>query len=191
MDHDAARQAGIPILTTLPVTQRANGGMVTAPHRAAAESAARVLAEDGTAIEAALAMAATPCVVYPHMTGLGGDSFWLIATPGEPPITLDGAGRAGANVSPLLYERRGLNAVPWRGPLAAVTVAGAVSAWAAAEKINAQWGGRLPLSRLLADAVALADRGTDVTAGHADFLAEYRDRTRRRIGFCRSAFVAR
>lgn len=44
--------------------------MVTAPHALAAESGARILADGGNAIEAALATAATLSVVYPHMTGL-------------------------------------------------------------------------------------------------------------------------
>ena len=174
----------------MPVTQRSNGGMASAPHRAAAESAARVLAEDGTAIEAALAMAATLCVVYPHMTGLGGDSFWLIAVPGEPPITLDGAGRSGAAVTPHTYERLGLEAVPFRGPLAAITVAGAVSTWDTAAKINAGWGGRLTLSRLFADAEALARNGIRVTASHAAALAQYRGELAAQAGFASLHFVA-
>jgi len=53
----------------MPATTRASGGMVTAPHALAAESGARILADGGTAIEAALAIAATLAVVYPHMTG--------------------------------------------------------------------------------------------------------------------------
>jgi gamma-glutamyltranspeptidase/glutathione hydrolase len=189
MDHDADGQTRISILNVMPVTQRANGGMATAPHRAAAESAARVLGEGGTAIEAALAMAATLCVVYPHMTGLGGDSFWLIAVPGEPPLTINGAGSAGAAVTPLAYERLGLESVPWRGPLAASTVAGAVSAWDAAAKINAGWGGRLPLSRLFADAARLGVEGTRVTAGHAGFAAEFRDELAAQPGFADLHFV--
>src|ERR1700760_4421512 len=104
------------------ITARASGGMVTAPHARAAEAGARVLAEGGNAIEATLATAATLCVVYPHMTGLGGDSFWLIAEPGASPVTIDGAGRSGAAVTPALYHDRGLREIPWRGPLAANTV---------------------------------------------------------------------
>jgi len=66
--------------------------MVTAPHALAAQSGAQILAEGGNAIEAALATAATLAVVYPHMTGLGGDAFWLIAEPQRAPVTIDGAG---------------------------------------------------------------------------------------------------
>ena len=103
-------------------TARSKNGMVSAPHALAAQSGASILAEGGNAIEAALGVAATLCVVYPHMTGLGGDSFWLTAVPGSAPIAVDGAGRAGAAVNPELYHERGLAAIPWRGPLAANTV---------------------------------------------------------------------
>jgi gamma-glutamyltranspeptidase len=154
-------------------TTRSSGGMVTAPHALAAQSGARVLDEGGNAIEAALATAATLTVVYPHMTGLGGDSFWLIAEPGRTPLTIEGAGRAGAGVSVSVYRDRGLSEVPWRGVLAANTVAGAVSAWAAAWEISRQWGGRLPLARLFAEAMALAEQGSIVTDSHADALSRF------------------
>lgn len=148
-------------------------GMVSAPHADAAAAGARILAAGGTAIEAALAMAAALTVVYPHMTGLGGDSFWLIARPGCEPCTIDGAGRAGADVNAALYTRRGLAGIPSRGSLAANTVAGAVAAWDEAMRINVEWGGRLPLSALFADAIAHAEQGTAVTASHADALATH------------------
>lgn len=150
------------------------GGMVTAPHALAAESGARILADGGNAIEAALATAATLSVVYPHMTGLGGDSFWLIGEPGRMPVTIDGAGRAGAAVDASLYQNRGLTAIPWRGALAANTTAGAVSAWAAAWQISRQWGGRATLQELLAPATAYADGGFRVTAGHAEAASRFR-----------------
>lgn len=156
-------------------TQRSAHGMVTAPHALAAASGARILADGGNAIEAALAMAATLSVVYPHMMGLGGDSFWLLATPGRQPVTIDGAGRAGAGVSRELYRARRLRAVPWRGPLAANTVAGAVSAWAAAWALNREWQGRMSLARIFADAMALAEQGMPVSQSHADAADQFRD----------------
>jgi gamma-glutamyltranspeptidase len=149
--------------------------MVTAPHALAAESGARVLAEGGNAIEAALATAAALTVVYPHMTGLGGDSFWLIAEPGRTPVTIDGAGRAGQSVNTAFYQSRGLSEIPWRGALAANTVAGAVSAWDAAWELSRRWGGRFSLERIFAQASALADHGFRVTESQAD--AAYRFRT--------------
>jgi gamma-glutamyltranspeptidase len=171
-------------------TTRSGGGMVTAPHALAAQAGARILAEGGNAIEATLAIAATLAVVYPHMTGLGGDSFWLIAEPGQFPLTIDGAGRAGKDVSVSFYQDRGLREVPWHGPLAANTVAGAVSAWDAAWQINRRWGGRLPLERIFADAIALAEHGSVVTAGHADALIRYRAELESVPGFTALHYIA-
>jgi len=170
-------------------TARSSAGMVSAPHALAARSGANILAEGGNAIEATLATAATLCVVYPHMTGIGGDSFWLIAAPGAAPLTIDGAGRAGAAVTTALYREQGLREIPWRGPLAANTVAGAVSAWDAAWTVSRQWGGRLPLSRIFEDAVALAENGIAVTAGHAEAAARFRTALEPVAGFTRLHFI--
>jgi gamma-glutamyltranspeptidase len=60
-------------------TPRARRGMVTSPHHLASQAGLQVLKDGGTAVEAAVAMAACLAVVYPHMTGIGGDGFWLIA----------------------------------------------------------------------------------------------------------------
>ena len=52
-----------------------------------------------------------------------------------------------------------------RGPLAANTVAGTISGWHAAYAISRdQWGGALPLTRLLGDAIHHARDGMVVTA---------------------------
>ena len=48
-------------------------GVVAAPHEAAVEAGRAVLAEDGNALEAMVAMAAIVAAVYPHMAHLGGD----------------------------------------------------------------------------------------------------------------------
>ncbi len=163
--------------------------MVTAPHALAAQSGARILAEGGNAIEAALATAATLAVVYPHMTGLGGDAFWLIAEPGKAPVTIDGAGRAGGAVSDSLYRHHGFREIPWRGPLAANTVAGAVSSWDAAWEISRQWGGRMCLSRIFAEAASFAECGTVVTAGHADAASRFRSALAAVPGFTALHFI--
>ncbi len=163
--------------------------MVTAPHALAAQSGARILTEGGNAIEAALATAATLAVVYPHMTGLGGDAFWLIAEPRQAPVIIDGAGRAGAAVTDSLYRDHGLGEIPRRGPLAANTVPGAVSSWDAAWKISRQWGGGMPLSRLLEEATWLAEHGTLVTAGHAEAALRFRSELETVPGFRALHFV--
>ena len=132
-------------------------GMIAAPHGLAASSGLAVLREGGNAIEAMVAAAATIAVVYPHMNGLGGDGFWLIAAPGAEPVGIDACGATGAAATPELYA--GAAAIPARGPLAANTVAGTVSGWAEALALAAEWDGRMPLSRLLEDAIWLAESG--------------------------------
>lgn len=160
-------------------TPRARRGMVTAPHHLAAEAGLAVLREGGNAIEATVAMAAALTVVYPHMTGIGGDGFWLIAVPGRDVIAIEACGRAAAKATPALYQAQGLDSIPWRGPLAANTVAATVSGWGEALKLSTELGGRLPLSRLLQDAVWHAENGFAVTQSQQDLttskLSELKD----------------
>lgn len=137
-------------------------GAVVASHSLAAQAGLDILREGGNAIEATIAVAATLAVVYPHMTGIGGDGFWLIHAPGAPVRSLDACGAAGAGVHAGLYG--GAASIPWRGPLAANTVAGTLSGWAAAYAHSQQaWGGRLPFSRLVESAVHYAREGFPVT----------------------------
>jgi gamma-glutamyltranspeptidase/glutathione hydrolase len=139
-------------------------GMAVAPHAHAAQSALAVLREGGNALEAMIAAAATIAVAYPHMNGLGGDSFWLVHASRRPPRGIDACGAAAAAATRQWYAARGVtDAIPFRGAAAANTVAGTVSGWAQAFEISRRWGGRLPLRRLLADAVHYAEHGIVVT----------------------------
>ena len=150
----------------------ATRGMMVAPHALAAQSGLAILREGGTALEAMVAAAATISVVYPHMNGIGGDSFWLIHEPGRDVVTIDACGRAAARASAAFYRERNLNAIPSRGALAANTVAGTVSGWdLAIAHAKEHWGSRLPLSRLLDDAIAYAENGIVVTASQSNCTA--------------------
>lgn len=150
----------------MPTTPIARRGMVTAPHHLAASAGLDVLRDGGTAVEAMVAMAAAIAAVYPHMNALGGDGFWLIARPGQRPVAIDACGAAAAAATRDLYAGR--DRIPARGPLAANTVAGTLSGWAEALDLDtAAGGGRLPLDRLLADAIDHARHGIAVTAGQA------------------------
>ncbi|WP_242123789.1 gamma-glutamyltransferase [Sphingobium sp. Sx8-8] len=140
--------------------------MVTSPHHLASRAGRDVLRDGGNAVEACVAVAATLAVVYPHMTGIGGDGFWLIAEPDGRVHAVHGCGGAAAKADLSLYA--GLDAVPTRGPLAANTVAGTISGWAMALESA---GGTLPLPRLLRDACDHAAQGVTVTAGGAAIAA--------------------
>jgi gamma-glutamyltranspeptidase/glutathione hydrolase len=145
-------------------------GVVCAPHQAAVEAGRAALAEGGNAIEAMVAMAATITAVYPHMNHIGGDGLWLIREPSGRVRTLIAIGAAGSNAHRELY--RELEAIPPRGPLAALTVPAAVAGWILALEAAQAHGGRLPLADLLAPAVRLASEGYVVTRSQAWLTAE-------------------
>jgi gamma-glutamyltranspeptidase/glutathione hydrolase len=152
-------------------------GVVAAPHRAAVEAGRAVLAESGNALEAMVAMAAAIAAVHPHMNHIGGDGFWLVREPSGRVRALMAAGRAGANARRDLY--RDYEAIPPRGPLAALTVPGAVAGLLLALEAARAHGGRLPLRDLLAPAIRHAGEGYGVTRSQAsltaDKLAELQD----------------
>ena len=152
-------------------TTRSLNGAVTAPHHLAAQAGLRVLRDGGTAVEAAVATGAALTAVYPQMNSMGGDGFWVIAEPGKPPVGVEAAGRAAGLATIDLYREHGLSVVPWRGPMAANTVAGMVSGWEAALAVSKGWGGSLPLSRLFEDAIGYAENGMAVTNNQSELTA--------------------
>ena len=165
-------------------TARGIGGMVTAPHHAASQAGLDVLRDGGSAVEAAVATAATLAVVYPQMNSIGGDGFWLIAEPGCDPVAISACGRAGRAAMPELYRRHGLAAIPARGPMAANTVAGTVSGWAAARAVDARSGRPpLPLARLLRDPIRHARDGIAPAQSTVAMIAAKVDELRDVPGF--------
>ncbi len=136
-------------------------GVVCAPHAAAVEAGRAILAEGGNAIEAMVAMAATIAAVYPHMNHLGGDGFWLIREASGRIRAIMAPGPAGRNARPELY--RDYETIPTRGPLAALTVPGAVGGWMLALQAAKAAGGSLPLEVLLTNAFGHARDGYGVT----------------------------
>ena len=142
-------------------------GVVAAPHAAAVEAGRAILAEGGNAIEAMVAMAATIAVVYPHMNQIGGDGFWLVREPSGRVRALMAAGVAGSRARPELYREAGHDAIPARGPLAALTVPGAVAGWMLALEAARAFGGKLPLAELLGPAIRHAREGFAISRSQA------------------------
>lgn len=62
-----------------------------------------------------MATAATISVVYPHMNGIGGDSFWLIHEPVKQVFTIDACGRAARLANVDFYRAHKIEAIPVRG----------------------------------------------------------------------------
>jgi gamma-glutamyltranspeptidase len=151
-----------------PATRSSNG-MVTSPHALASQAGAEVLRDGGSAIDAAIAASAALSVLYPHMTGIGGDAFWLIHDARTKAVRyIDGGGRATSRGTIDAFARRGLSEVPYRGALpGTLTVPGSVASWTEAHSAF----GRLPLKRCLASAIGYARDGFPVTSR----LAHWRD----------------
>jgi gamma-glutamyltranspeptidase/glutathione hydrolase len=130
-------------------------GVVAASHHLAAEAGAEMLREGGNAIDAAIAANAVMCVVYPHMTSIGGDLYALVWPAGAAaPIGLQGSGRSGEGATIAAMRERGFTSMPLRGATT-VTVPGTVQAWG---RLLERYGS-VGMGRVLAPAAALARDG--------------------------------
>lgn len=148
---------------------RADRGMVASSHYLASGAGLAVLRSGGSAVDAAIAVNALLCVAYPHMAGLGGDGFWLVAEKDGGVRALNASGPAAAAATRDYYAERGhTEEVPARGPLAALTVPGAVDGWRLAHERY----GRLPWPRLFDDAIHYARNGVPVARSLSDWLVE-------------------
>ena len=153
-----------------PMTTR---GMVTSPHYLATQSGVDILRKGGTALDAAIAVAAVLAVVYPQICGIGGDNFWLTHEAATGTLHgINASGRSGEKATREFFAQKGLSAIPLRGPLAACTVTGVVSGWDAAHTLSRLWGSPLSLADLLQEAIALAAEGFAVTPSLAYWLHE-------------------
>ena len=140
---------------------RTRRGLVASPHRLASESGRVVLAGGGNALDAAIAAATTIAVVYPHMNGIGGDSFWMIWDAGRRRLhALNAAGRAAAAAHLETYRARFGAAIPTRGGAAALTVPGVVSGWWEAHRLSRDtMGSTVSWPALLEQAIGHARQG--------------------------------
>ncbi len=151
--------------------------LVTTPHPDATYAGLAILRAGGNAIEAALAAAAMLCVVYPHMTGLGGDACWLVARDGAEPLGILGIGQAAAARPPNM-------GLALRGPAAAFTTAGAVDSWRLAHRFSREsWAGALDWPAVLGPAIARAEEGYAVTQSQAFWHKSHREELDCQPGF--------
>ena len=133
----------------------ARDGMAATSHPLASLAAIETLRAGGSAADAAVTAVALLSVIEPHMTGIGGDCFCLVAQPGRPVWSYNGSGRAGAAMSLERMQAEGLTGSIPEDSIHAVTVPGAIDAWDAVLRMH----GRLGLERALAPAVRAAQDG--------------------------------
>ncbi len=161
----------------LPFTSRRSPvygrrGMVAASQPLAVAAGLEILAAGGNAADAAVATAAALNVTEPTSTGIGGDCFALYYEAATGRITaLNGSGRAPAGLTLERLRREGFGVeAHGRAPLPpyhphTITVPGACAGWC---DLIARHGS-LPLARVLAPAVRLAEEGfpvAPITAYH-------------------------
>jgi gamma-glutamyltranspeptidase/glutathione hydrolase len=132
-------------------------GMAATSHPLATLTAIDTLRAGGNAVDAAVAAVAALCVLEPQSTGIGGDCFCLVTKPGQPVWGYNGSGRAGAKASTESLLAEGIREIASRS-IHAVTVPGAVEAWAAILDAH----GRFGLDRALAPAIGYAENGFPV-----------------------------
>ncbi len=148
----------------------ASRGMVSSPHYLASESGLKALRQGGSAVDAAIALNLTMAVVYSHMAGIGGDGFWLLAggkAKGVEAIRASGPSAASATIEH--YHKLGhTKVIPDRGPLAALTVPGALDGFRIAHERH----GKLPWADLFTDAIHYARHGFAVTRSLAEWLVK-------------------
>src|SRR2546426_633898 len=157
---------GVTAATRWPEA-RATRGLVATPHALASEAGVAVLKRGGNAVDAAIAAATTVAVVYPHMNGVGGDSFWLLYDSRRRALrALTAAGRSAAAADLDTSRARFGSAIPVRGGAAALTVPGAVSGWWAAHVLSRDvLDSPIDWHTLLEDAIAHARDGFPPSPG--------------------------
>src|SRR5579862_2876835 len=142
----------------------ARRGIAATSHPFASQAGAQILAQGGTAADAAIAANAVLGVVEPMSCGIGGDQF-LLYWQAQPGILwgLNGSGPAPRGLSPQLLAKQGFTAMPIQG-IHAVTVPGAVDSWS---KIHSRFG-KLPWAKLFDAAIAHAEEGYPLTESIAE-----------------------
>lgn len=131
---------------------------IAAAHEAAVDAGFEILDAGGNAFDAAVAVSAALAVVEPTSSGIGGGGFWLIRRAEDGFSTMvDGREEApgAAHADMYLDENGQVNRdLATNGPLAA-GIPGAAAAWVHIVETY----GRLPLKRVLAPAIRLAEEG--------------------------------
>ena len=130
-------------------------GIVATSHYLASQAGAQVLAQGGSAMDAAIAANAVLGVTEPMMNGIGGDLFLIYwdAKSGKL-YGLNASGWAPRKLTIEFLAQHGITAMPHDG-IQSVTVPGAVEGWSQAHKRF----GRLPWKELFTPAIYYAEHG--------------------------------
>lgn len=136
----------------------AKHGMVASSHYLATQGGLEILQQGGSAMDAAVGVAATLGVVEPAMIGIGGDAFFLYYDAKTKKVySYNGSGRSPRGLSRDYFdqkEKKKIDGESWE----AVTVPGAVDAYVA----GLERFGKLSLNEVLQPAIKHAREGFPV-----------------------------
>lgn len=136
----------------------AQQGIAATSQPLATQAAIDVLKQGGTAVDAAIAANAVLGVVEPHVNGIGGDLFAIVYEAKTGKLHgLNGSGRSPYSLTLAEFKKQNLQQIPALGPLP-VSVPGCVDGWFELHKKF----GKLPVSKLLAQAIGYARNGFPV-----------------------------
>jgi gamma-glutamyltranspeptidase / glutathione hydrolase len=162
----ANASAAVPGFDRVSGAAHASRSEVIAPHGMAATSqplatqiALDILKAGGSAADAAIAANAALGLMEPTGCGIGGDLFAIVWDADKKELAgLNGSGRSPQGLTLDYFRQQGLSEIGPYGPLT-VSVPGAVDGWF---ELHARYG-RLPMTDILAPAIAYAKNGFPVS----------------------------
>jgi len=143
-------------------------GMVVSAQHLASDAGAKILAQGGNAVDAAVAVGYALAVVYPAAGNIGGGGFMTLRLKTGQTVFIDFREHAPAAATATMYQDAsgkvipGLSTEGWKAVAVPGTVAGL-------DSILQKWG-HLPRAKVMAPAIALARDGFVLNQGDADLL---------------------
>lgn len=144
--------------------------MVSSASPYASEVGMKILAQGGTAVDAAIAVQMVLTLVEPESSGIGGGGFALYwDNKNKKLYSYDGREKAPLDADEKLFQENGEN-MNWWDALAGGRAVGVPGVVAMMEKMHKQHG-KLPWSVLFNDAIRLAEDGFEVSPKLANAIA--------------------
>jgi gamma-glutamyltranspeptidase/glutathione hydrolase len=155
----------LPLATNIirrPLTEAfSKNFMISTDGEAASKAGARMLAQGGNAVDAAVASSFTISVERPHSTGLGGGGFLLLhLAKGKKTLAFDFRERAPLSAHKDMYLNENRDPVPKLSQDTALA-AGVPGLVAGLVEVHRRFG-KLPLAKVLEPAIELAENGFPV-----------------------------
>lgn len=178
--HTGSCQTAVKKVETAKSLEGMRAGVACA-HPIAAEIGAKILAQGGNAIDAAIAVEWALAVCYPRAGNIGGGGFMIVRMNDGTDATLDFREEAPAAATATMYQDSIGNLIEGLSldtHLAAGVPGSVRGIFDSHEKY-----GKLPMNELIEPAIELAEKGFRITQNQADLLNETRDQFNQRNRF--------